>query len=645
MKAVEFNKHGNCSKCHPKPCDCHPCSGATVGDCHPMEKPCGCGKGGSCGCSKPTCATPVNCGVEYDNSGCENEQTTDCIFIGDITLTEYLETNIEYLATLIKGLAPVRKETWDGCIGDGYAYVSISGTIYNEDNPTGVELLVDEYDCPYKLVVELNFRDCNVCETCELNTYKEGDTYYAQILMEGEPVNAEFSITPAASVTTSPALVGYELTGGVTYFITGITEEGCVATKQICVPYDCENVNIGEPCNDGNDCTENDIIQPDCSCSGTPIAIDSSCASTTCVGKFCMDDCGNVIPGILEIPCPDPSTFPCGTNLDTNCQNCPSGNQPVCPDLSNFPCGEEVYDECGNLCGTGTGLGECPDPNTIPCNEPVTDNCGNDCGEIGTANCSDCPDGTNIGDSCQINGLEGTIDENCNCICTGCNYSYYSCDNPGTFELRIPFMPDDIADEGANFTINWFGYNNSNWRQLDEFVFCQGNNAPTSVQTLVTLLLEEQGADVSQVVIGSTVINGQDYLTYTYTGCEPLSICFAQTSYVVSGFVQNSQQCNGDTMFYNLPGQNDFYPDITDETGDTINGATVINDFQACSEVVATGETLTGIACTDGNKWYDQETGEEISYSDPCDLEIENSANRRASSNYEWINGKLVTKL
>ncbi|MCB0518830.1 MAG: discoidin domain-containing protein, partial [Saprospiraceae bacterium] len=115
--------------------------------------------------------------------------------------------------------------------------------------------------------------------------------------------------------SNNPSLTGL-VTG--TYSVTATDANGCsgTASASICANTggsDCPilNLNIGDLCDDGNICTENDIVQPDCTCAGT---IQDSDNDGTCDA---IDLCPGPEPGS---PCNDGNPNTVNDMVNSNCQ-------------------------------------------------------------------------------------------------------------------------------------------------------------------------------------------------------------------------------------------------------------------------------------------------------------------------------------
>jgi hypothetical protein len=59
----------------------------------------------------------------------------------------------------------------------------------------------------------------------------------------------------------------------------------------------------------------------------------------------------------------------------------------LCPVAVSVPCGLDILDDCGEVCGTGTGLNtdNCTASSSVACGGTLSDSCGNTCGGLGTA--------------------------------------------------------------------------------------------------------------------------------------------------------------------------------------------------------------------------------------------------------------------
>jgi len=79
---------------------------------------------------------PTGTEILEDSNGCNYQLTVDLVF----------NNNGQNVL-----------ETYEGCTGDGYTFVSPNGNIYNHDNTTGTEVVMDEFGCNYNLIIDFTF--------------------------------------------------------------------------------------------------------------------------------------------------------------------------------------------------------------------------------------------------------------------------------------------------------------------------------------------------------------------------------------------------------------------------------------------------------------------------------------------------------
>ncbi|MCB9868128.1 MAG: hypothetical protein H6816_16000 [Phycisphaerales bacterium] len=162
----------------------------------------------------------------------------------------------------------------------------------------------------------------------------------------------------------------------------------------------CGNPEPGTPCNDGNPCTVNDVIQPDCGCAGTPMNCDDGnpCTIDTCVNGVCVH---------TPMNCDDGNPCTIDTCVNGVCvhtpMNCDDGN----------PC---TIDTCVNGVCVHTPV-DCSDGD--PC---TIDVCVNGVCTHTPMNCDD-------GDPCTIDTCENGI----------CMHTPIDCDDgdPGTVDTCV----------------------------------------------------------------------------------------------------------------------------------------------------------------------------------------------------------------
>ncbi len=189
----------------------------------------------------------------------------------------------------------------------------------------------------------------------------------------------------------------------------------CVGT----IVYDCEDLqaNIGDSCDDGDDNTENDMIDANCDCVGT-IVYDCEDLQAN-IGDACDDGDDNTENDMIDANCDCVGTivYDC-EDLQANIGDaCDDGDDNTENDMIDANCdcvGTIVYD-CEDL---QANIGDaCDDGDDNTENDMIDANC--DC--VGTI-VYDCEDlQANIGDTCD-DGDDNTendlIDANCGCAGT-----------------------------------------------------------------------------------------------------------------------------------------------------------------------------------------------------------------------------------
>jgi len=225
-------------------------------------------------------------------------------------------------------------------------------------------------------------------------------------------------------------------------------EDGCVKVccKQIC----CE-LDIGNTCDDGQDCTRDDQIQSDCSCLGVPdvgkacddgndcTVNDTYRENCACVGEADMDSDNDTIPdcvdecmgwddNLLGTSCDD--NDPCTINdIYTACEVC-AGTIDDDNDEDGIP---DICDSCPDL--PNDQIGEpCDDGQECTINDVYLDNC-NCVGDVSE-------DSDNDGICNAIDGCPNDPDKSSPGNC-GCGVSDIDTDDDGTSDCN-DMCPEDI---------------------------------------------------------------------------------------------------------------------------------------------------------------------------------------------------------
>ncbi|TAK43538.1 MAG: T9SS type B sorting domain-containing protein [Saprospiraceae bacterium] len=122
-------------------------------------------------------------------------------------------------------------ETYNGCTGDGYS-VAVNNTVYNENNPTGTEVLTNYLGCDSTVTINLNFSPvASGFETyagCSGSGYSV--TVNGTVYNENNPTGTEMltNFSGCDSIVTISLVFNQNLTSSETY--TGCTGDGYSVT-------------------------------------------------------------------------------------------------------------------------------------------------------------------------------------------------------------------------------------------------------------------------------------------------------------------------------------------------------------------------------------------------------------------------------
>ena len=172
------------------------------------------------GCENDGYSVTVN-GTIYD----QNNRT------GIETISSPTSCDSVVTINLIYGLASTGQETYTGCNGDGYA-VLVNGTVYNEANPSGTEVLTNSVGCDSTVTIALDFGAGFMMQ--ENNIGCQGDGYNVTVngtlYDESNPTGIEnmTSITGCDSTVTINLFFGAPTEGFENY--TGCQGDGYEVT-------------------------------------------------------------------------------------------------------------------------------------------------------------------------------------------------------------------------------------------------------------------------------------------------------------------------------------------------------------------------------------------------------------------------------
>jgi hypothetical protein len=473
---------------------------------------------------------------------------------------------------------------------------SLDAGFVAEEAPTGLVIT-----CPDDIIVNVapNENGANVSWDLPTGTTDcpWGSIGFVQI--QGPPSGSFFAI----NTTTTIQYYAYDgcSNDAVCSFIVTVSDQ-----------QDCE-VQQGNPCDDGDACTENDVYDDSCNCAGTLIDgdndgvcdINDNCPDTANpnqedvdgdgIGDAC-DDC-NILPGT---PCDDGDICTENDVYDNNC-NCAgtyadNDNDGVCNAEDNCPDTANPNQEDADNNGVGDACEGCAFAPGTPCDD---------------------------GDICTENDV---YDANCNCAGT-----YADNDNDGVCnaEDNCPDTPNPNQEDADN---NGVG-------DACEVVE-EGLVITCPVDIIVNVAPNENGANVSWDLptgvtdcpwgsIGFVQIQGPPSGSffaintsttiqyYAYDGCSNDAVC----SFTVT--VSDQQDCeaqqgnpcdDGDACTENdvyddscncagtlIDGDNDGVCDINDNCPDTANPNQEDIDGDGIGDACDDCNILPGTPCDDGD--------------------------------------------
>ncbi len=267
------------------------------------------------------------------------ETTSGTFEPGDtFTLTVGIDTDLEYQGVTVT-------MNWDTNLlsTDQTAVTDVSGTVFNFPIDNSIDADLGQFAFT-KLWINL---------TGNLTT-PSGNTDFAAVtftVLETIEVN---TVTEIAHVVMGNNMSSISLNGG--NYLDGNPPPNFTVNIDAGVePFDCEELglNIGDPCDDGDDDTENDTVTDDCECEGTPVVTVDCEELGLNIGDACDDD--------------DDDTENDTVTADCECDGTPIDNTPsndLCSGAIDLECGETVSGDNTNAtvdvqgtCGTSFSSG------------------------------------------------------------------------------------------------------------------------------------------------------------------------------------------------------------------------------------------------------------------------------------------------
>ncbi len=414
-------------------------------------------------------------------------------------------------------------ETYTGCTGDGYS-VTVNGTIYNEANPTGTEVLTNQYGCDSTVTVNLVF-----------NPISSSDELYTGCTSDGYSVTVNGTLYNEANPTGTEVLSN---------------QYGCDSTITINLVY--ENISVGSETytgctGDGYSVTVNGTLYNEANPTGTEVLTNSvNCDSTVTINLVfnptstgdelytgCAGDAYSVtVNGTLYN-----EANPSGTEVLSNQYGCDST---VTVNLVYNPTstGDETYTGCegdgysvtvnGTLYNEANPTGSEVLTNQYGCDSTITVNLVFNPNTSGDETYTGCD-----GDGYSVT-VNGTLYNEANPTGTEVLTNAAGCDS--TVTINLVYNLNTTGDEtytgcegdGYSVTVNGTLYNEAN---------------PSGTEVLTNAV----GCD-STVTI-NLVFNPNSTGDETYTGCEGDGY-----SVIVNGTLYNESNPTGTEVLTNAVG-------------------------------------------------------------------------------------------
>ena len=198
-------------------------------------------------------------------------------------LTDGVSTAGTVAAATGSGIPANTCDGWTGTANDDVFYMftatTAEGNLVLEDDFDGI---IELWEGNCGALAFISCKDLGDAPTIIFTDLTPGNVYYVRVFSYGssQPITPTFSLTYTSVQTFDCPELEADF-GDACDDSNEMTENDminenceCVGTPIIVEPeFDCPNLeaNIGDSCDDGNDMTENDVVTEDCECMGTPI--------------------------------------------------------------------------------------------------------------------------------------------------------------------------------------------------------------------------------------------------------------------------------------------------------------------------------------------------------------------------------------
>ena len=174
------------------------------------------------GCSGDGYSFTASDGTVYD----EDNPTAGNLVLQDGNGCDYiLNVNLVF-----NPATPDINETYNGCLGDGYTYTAPDGTVYDEDNPTANNVILqDANNCDYILNVDLTFNNLPTANITSISACDEGGNQATFDL-----TSLENTVSGGSGTVTWYSDMGVSQIGNPDNYLSGSTSVYATVSDALC---------------------------------------------------------------------------------------------------------------------------------------------------------------------------------------------------------------------------------------------------------------------------------------------------------------------------------------------------------------------------------------------------------------------------
>ena len=262
-----------------------------------------------------------------DGNGCLDSTSTNVSFKNDTLMMNIIETDDDGCTDINEGkieVNPYGEAPFEYNWSNGSREKDLTQVPPGAYNVT----VIDSEGCEGEGMGNIVLINEDCAPECDLTvTYNSFDcTGAIEVDYEGNNGDVSFEWSDDSTTQNRTGLsVG-------TYTVTVSDTSSCSAIIEIEIAACCPTCIIGNPCDDGNPCTENTVYQSDCTCGG---------------GNTIANDC----PAASTVPCGDPIVSPTGcftcVGTGTNCTDGTCVDEECCDSITNSGAIQGDESACG----------------------------------------------------------------------------------------------------------------------------------------------------------------------------------------------------------------------------------------------------------------------------------------------------------